>query len=171
MNAKLALAIWLSVCFVGIAVPAIIGILIGYTPNTLIASADAGKFISSNASAGGFFTPGITTIQTTTGSFIVWDQLSAQRGQPLQATETLKDGVQICVMATPRVCANLAGQWPGTLQVVPHTRHIFAPLVTHLGASGAAAWLMLGLLASLTAGVLVASVIEPSDPTKANVQA
>lgn len=161
MKSKLAAAILLGIVVIGLALPAAIGVLIGLTPNIAVASADAGQFVSANASAGGFFTPGITTVQTTKGSITVYGQLSVERGRPLLVQETLKDGLQLCVQGTSPTCADIAGKWAGKTDPVAHTRHMFAPLVTHIGAHGVAIWILIGLLMTLVAGLMG---VEASDP-------
>lgn len=164
---------WLTVIVIGLVVPAILGILIGVTPNTLVQRADAGQFVSATASAGGFFTPGLSTLQTTRGSFTIVGNLSANRGQPLQVIDRTKTGVQLCVVTTPRVCADLAGQWAGSMQPVPHVHHRFAPLVTQLGSSGVAIWIVWGVVATLLSGIAAAMATAPDArdddaPTKAS---
>lgn len=165
MKSKLAAAILLGIVVIGLALPAAIGVLIGLTPNIPVASADAGQFVSANASAGGFFTLGITTVQTTKGSITVYGQLSVERGRPLLVRETLKDGLQLCVQGNPPTCAGIAGKWAGDMEAVAHTRHMFAPLATHIGADGVAIWILIGLLMTLVAGMLG---VETSDPKEAD---
>lgn len=155
---------WFTVVTVGIVIPAILGVLIGLTPNTLVRRADAGRFVSATASAGGFFTPGLSTLQTTRGSFTIVGSLSANRGQPLEVTDSTKTGVQLCVVTTSRVCADLAGQWAGPLQAVPHVHHSFTLLVTQLGSNGVAIWLASGVLATLLASISAAVATTEPDP-------
>lgn len=148
---------WLAVIVFGILTPAVIGVLIGITPDYLVRSANAGQFVSATSSVGGFFTPGVTNIQTTRGSISVVGQLSAERGQPLQVTDYLKQGLQLCVQSQPLVCADLAGPWAGRMQPGPHRHYPFTPLVTAIGAQGVALWIMLGVLAVIASSAVVAA--------------
>lgn len=157
----LLVGIWLAVVVFGIVTPAVIGVLIGVTPDYLVRSANAGQFVSATTSAGGFFTPGVTSIQTTRGSISVVGQLSAERGQPLQVTDHLKNGLQICVQGQPPVCADLAGPWAGHMRPAPHRHYRFTSLVTAIGTHGVALWIMLGILAVFASGAVVAVVAEP----------
>lgn len=164
MKSKFATTILLSIVIIGLALPAAIGVLIGLTPNIPVASADAGQFVSANASAGGFFSLGVTTVQTTKGSITVYGQLSVERGRPLLVQETLKDGLRLCVQETPPTCAGIAGKWAGKMEPVGHTRHMFAPLATHIGADGVAIWIFWGILATVVAGLMG---VKTSDPKEA----
>lgn len=167
MKSKLASTILLGIVVLGLALPAAIGVLIGLTPNIPVASADAGQFVSANASAGGFFSLGVTTVQTTKGSITVYGQLSVERGRPLLVQETLKDGLRLCVQETPRTCAGIAGQWAGKMDPAAQSRPMFAPLVTHIGADGVAIWIFSGVLATLAAGLMG---VKTSDPKEADDQ-
>lgn len=154
MKSRLAIIIFLGMVVIGLVLPAAIGVLIGLTPNVPVASADAGQFVSANASAGGFFTPGVTTVQTTKGSITVHGQLSVERGRPLLVEETLKDGLQLCVQGNPITCTGIAGKWAGKMEPIAHDRALFTPLVSHIGANGVAVWILFGFLAALIAGLL-----------------
>lgn len=156
--------IWISIAVLGLVVPAIIGVLIGITPNPVVRSADAGQFVSATSSAGGFFTPGVTSVQTTQGSFAIVGPLSAERGQPLQVIDRLKDGLQLCLSESAPVCAPMAGPWAGQMQPVRRAHYMFEPLVTTIGAEGVAAWLALGLLAVLISGIIIAVITDPTPP-------
>ena len=161
----LLVGIWLAVVAFGIVTPAVIGVLIGVTPNYLIRSGDAGQFVSATTSAGGFFTPGVTSIQTTRGSISVFGHLSAERGQPLQVTDQLKKGLQLCVQDQPPVCSDLAGPWAGHMQTAPYRHYRFTSLVTAIGANGVALWIMLGILAVFASSAVVV-VAEPEQHKK-----
>lgn len=161
---SIAVASWLAVCVIGLIVPVILGILIGITPDHLIHRASAGQFVSANASAGGFATPGITTIQTTQGSFVVTGELSVNRGQALDVLQTLKHGPQLCVYGPTQTCADLSGKWAGPMQDVAYPHHWTNPLVTHLGAEGVSLWFVIGLFATFVWGIAMAIVTGPDKP-------
>lgn len=150
----------LIVILAGVVAPVVILILMAMTPNTLIRTGAAGRFISSNASAGGFMAPNITTVQTTSGSIAVYKTFSAPRNETLIVRETLKDGLQLCAEDKPDACVGLAGHWAGDMQPVPHDHHIFAGLVTGIGSGPAWLWLMMGIFATIVATGLVAQLID-----------
>jgi len=158
------LAVWLTTIVVGVVVPTIIGILIGRTPNYLVRSADAGQFVSATTSVGGFFAPDVTSVQTTRGSISVQGQFSAERGQAMQVTERLKDGLQLCASGRPPVCASLSGPWAGLMQRASHPYYRFAPLATTIGAGGVTVWLALGVLTTLVIPVVMSDGIDPERP-------
>jgi len=140
-----------AVAIIGLLVPVILGVLVGFTPDTTLRVGDAGTFVSSNTSAGGFAALPATTLQTSTGSIVVSRSLSVVRGQHLRVEDRLKSGLHLCVLTTPPTCADVAGLWTGQLQPVEHQRHAFAWLAEHIGMTGAAAWFLFGLIATLIA--------------------
>lgn len=158
---SLLVGVWLAIIAFGIVTPAVIGVLIGVTPDYLVRSADAGQFVSATTSAGGVLTPGVTSIQTTRGSISIVGQLSAERGQTLRVTDHLKDGLQLCVQGQPPACADLAGPWAGPMRPAPHRHYRFASLVTTIGARGVVAWILLGILAVFVSGVVVVIGADP----------
>ncbi|MGH8112980.1 MAG: hypothetical protein ACREPL_13845 [Rhodanobacteraceae bacterium] len=160
----LAASICVAIAFVGVVVPIILGILIGITPDALTHRAEVGQFVSANASAGGFMTMGVTTIQTTDGSLIVDGRLSANRGQALEVRQTLKHAPRLCIDGPRLTCADLAGPWAGPMPPVPHPHYRFAPLVVDLGADGVAIWLLFGLAATIISAAIVAIVTNPDEP-------
>lgn len=161
LKERVAIGIWISIIVVGLVVPAIVGVLIAITPNPVVGTANAGQFVSAITSDGGFFTPGVTSVQTTRGSFAVVGPLSAERGQSLQVVDRLKDDLRLCLQAPKPVCAPMAGPWAGQMQSVQRTRHLFEPLVAAIGSMGVLAWLAVGLLAVFFSGLIVAVVTSP----------
>lgn len=145
-----------AVAFLGLLAPLIIGVVAGVTPDATLAVGEAGTFVASNTSAGGFFTPSATTLQTSTGSIVVWKPLSVVHGQRLRVEDRLKSGLQLCVQTTPPICAAVAGQWTGQLQPVRQKNHAFTRLAARVGIPGAAVWFALGLIATLIAIVALA---------------
>ena len=146
---KTRLFILFAVFTAGIVFPALVLILIGATPRTILQATPVGQFVSSSASAGGFTTPGVTTVQTTRGSIIVMEQFSAEKGQPLVIVNELMNGLQLCPVGLPQGCADLMGPWAGELEPVPHAEHPFAALAAGIGAGPATGWLTIGVLISL----------------------
>jgi hypothetical protein len=144
--AKVALAV---VAIIGLLVPAIVGLIVGATPDTTMRVGDVGTFVTSNTSAGGFFTLSATTLQTSTGSIVVSRPLSVVRGQRLQVEDRLKSGLHLCVHTTPPTCADVTGQWTGQMQPVQHQRHAFAWLAARMSILSAVTWFLAGLIATL----------------------
>lgn len=169
---KSAVALWLGICCIVLGAPGGLAYLVTRTPNTLLAQADAGRFESASASAGGFFARSITTLQTTRGSFLVYGALSLQRGQRLTVTATLKDGTRLCVAGTP-VCSPLAGPFAGHLTPVPHHTPRFAGWITTVGSNGVALAFLFGILLAFGSGIVIATIVagdddasEPEDAAK-----
>lgn len=163
MKVGSALIGWLIVVLAGVVAPIVILILVTMTPNTVIRAGAAGRFISSNASAGGFMAPNITTVQTTTGSIAVYNAFSAPRDQALVVQDTLKDGLQLCAQGKPDTCVDVMGSWAGDMHPVPHAHHVFAGLVTGVGSQAAAAWLLMGIVLSIGATAILAHASEAAE--------
>jgi hypothetical protein len=160
LKESVAVVGWLITFLAGVIAPAVILVLIGMTSNTLLRAGAAGRFVSANASAGGIFSPNLTTVQTTTGSIVISNTFSAPRNQPLVVRETLKDGLQLCAQGKPDTCAGLAGSWAGDMKPIPHARPRFAGLVRGIGSRGALLWLMMGIFLSIGAAGMVAQQVE-----------
>lgn len=154
-NPRVRLFVWLAMVFGAVVVPAIIGILIGLTPNYPVRSADAGRFVSATTSVGGFFAPDVTTVQTTRGSISVDGHVSAERGQAMEIEDRLKDGLQLCVEGQSRICTKLASPWAGRMQQATHPYYPFAPLARAIGATDIATWIALGVLTTFVIGLVM----------------
>ncbi len=161
LKERVAIGIWFSIIVIGLVVPAIIGVLIGITPNPVVGTADAGQFVPATTSDGGFFTPGVTSVQTTRGSFAIVGPLSAERGQSLQVVDRLKNDLRLCLQELKPVCAPMAGPWAGQMHAIQRPHHVFEPLVTAIGSMGVLAWLAAGLLAVVLSGPIIAVVPGP----------
>lgn len=154
----------LTVVTLGLIVPAAIGVTVKWTPDTALRTGSAGTFVSAIASAGGVFTPPVTSVQSSTGSIAVQGAFSAVRSQSLIVREGLKSGMQLCVEGQPRTCSALAGVWPGELVPVAHSLPWSAPLAKHFDPGLIAPWLMLGGLATFITFVARAAKTTPPDP-------
>lgn len=111
---------WLAVMAVLWGPPCLISLGLAYTPDVVTATADTGEFVSSSAAQGGFFSPALTTVQTTTGSVVVTGSFSGARGQRLTLDRKLKSGLQLCAVDSAGSCAPVSGTWPGSLQATHH---------------------------------------------------
>lgn len=151
---------WLVVFAIGVVAPVAILILMALTPDTLLRTGAAGRFVSSTASAGGFMAPNISTVQTTTGSVAVYKTFSAPQNEMLVIRQSLKDGLQLCAEGKPDTCTELTGSWAGDMKLVPHAHHLFAGLVTDLGSRIVSLWLVVGMLATVGAAGVLAQLID-----------
>ncbi|MBN8734834.1 MAG: hypothetical protein J0H27_01045 [Xanthomonadales bacterium] len=113
---------WLALMAVLWGPPWLISLGLAYTPDVVTATAGTGEFVSSFAAQGGFFSPALTTVQTTTGSVVVTGSFSGARGQRLVLDQKLKSGLQLCVTDSAGSCAPVSGTWPGHLQATHHER-------------------------------------------------
>jgi hypothetical protein len=113
---------WLALMAVLWGPPCLISLGLAYTPDVVTATAGIGEFVSSSAAQGGFFSPALTTVQTTTGSVVVTGSFSGARGQRLALDRKLKSGLQLCVTDSVGSCALVSGTWPGRLQATQHER-------------------------------------------------
>lgn len=118
--AKIATLLLLVVFLGCIAAP--VGLMVWQAthPTTVIAEGAAGRFDSASSSAGGFFGPTLTTVQTSTGTIIVIGTFSALRGNALVVqADNEHDRLRLCTVGTRTVCARVDGDWPGTLMPTP----------------------------------------------------
>jgi hypothetical protein len=111
---------WLALMAVLWGPPCLISLGLAYTPDVVTATAGIGEFVSSSAAQGGFFSPALTTVQTTTGSVVVTGSFSGAKGQRLALDRKLKSGLQLCAIETAGSCAAVSGTWPGSLQTTRH---------------------------------------------------
>lgn len=154
---------WLVVFLVGVVAPVATMVILAVTPNALVSTGDAGRFISADASAGGFMVPSVTTVRTTTGSIAVFDTFSAPRGQPLVVQRTLKAGVQLCVDRRPDTCVPLTGAWGGDVHAVPHPHYRFAWLVQSIDGALATLWFGVGIFAVVGVTAIAAQCMDAED--------
>lgn len=163
MNLIAISVVWLVVFLGGIVAPAATLVILAVTPNVLLSTGDAGRFVSAEVSAGGFMAAGVMTVQTTAGSIAVFDTFSAPRGQPLVVQRTLKAGVQLCVDKKPDTCVPLAGAWGGDMHAVPHAHHRFAWLVRSIDSKTATLWLGMGILVVIAMTAIAAQRMDDED--------
>ena len=113
---------WLALMAVLWGPPCLISLGLAYTPDVVTATAGIGEFVSSSAAQGGFFSPALTTVQTTTGSVVVTGSFSGAKGQRLALDRKLKSGLQLCAIETAGSCAAVSGAWLGHLQATRYER-------------------------------------------------
>lgn len=163
MNLIVGSVVWLVAFLGGVVAPVATMIILAVTPNVPVSTGDAGRFISANASAGGFMAPGVTTVQTTTGSIAVYDSFSAPRRQTLVVQRTLKEGVQLCVAKRPDTCVPLTGAWGGDMHAVPHVHYRFAWLVRSVDDTAAMLWLGMGIFVVIAVTAILAQCLDAED--------
>lgn len=154
---KLKYGILFAFFVLGVALPAGLGLWSMLTPDVAIEAADAGRFVSASSRPGGLFAVTTTAVQSTRGSFTLYGNLSAARGQPLRIERRLKGRMWLCVQTKAPVCQPLAGPWAGPLQPVPHADYHLAPLYRVISPAGIGNWLLLGGVATFVALLMVAA--------------
>lgn len=121
---------------------AVMGGLYEFAPDMVTREGNAGTFVSATASPGGFFSPDMTSIQTTQGTLVVGGAVSAQRGQVLVVRDTTGNGLQVCTIELPATCMSLVGQYAGQLASIRRPPISYDTRVT-LG-STAGVWFLFG---------------------------
>lgn len=131
----------------GLIVPGAIGIWFHVTPNTVMATADAGQFES--ASHG----DDVTNILTTRGTIAVSGMLSAPRGRTLIIQRSTKQGAELCASGASNTCVALAAPWAGFMRKVPGSQEAFDFFDHGITSYSLNIWLMLGLLMTFVSGM------------------
>lgn len=149
------LAVWTLIVSVGVVVPLLLLGLIGITPDSTVSTGDAGFFVSSITSGGGFLSQAVSTVQASGGSIAVYGPVSAVRGQRIWVEDRLKSGLQLCLNGSPPACAQIAGSWSGPLRAVQYEHHVFTPLAASISEDTLARWFLWGLLLSFVSGVFL----------------
>lgn len=133
-------------------------------PTTVIAEGAAGTFESASSSAGGFFDPTLTTVQTNTGTVTVRNTFSALRGTALVVQSDNKhDRLRLCTTGTRTVCATLEGDWAGTLTPTPQARHAVNFVHHGLSSGNLDDWLALGMLGMFVAFAIAVATADRQD--------
>lgn len=153
--------VWLIVLALLWGPPCLISLGLNHTPDVVTATAEIGEFVSSTAAQGGFTTPTLTTVQTTTGSVVVTGSFSGARGQRLALDRKLKTGLQLCVAGSTQACAPVSGTWPGSLQPVPHRRPAMAFLAPMQRGDHLRSWYFFATLFTLPLSAMCALVGRP----------
>lgn len=157
---RMAIAAFIVALVLGVAAPAALLIWEAASATATIVRGDAGDFLTSTSSPGGFFAPTITSVQTSAGSIAVVGTFSAPRGRTLSIERTNKQSLRLCVAGAPASCAELVGNWPGP--VVPTTKagSVFDFQRSGLTYGNLNLWLMVGLLLSFLTMVVAAVATE-----------
>lgn len=153
--------IWLVMLALLWGPPSLVSLGLNYTPDVVTATAGVGEFVSSTAAQGGFTTPTLTTVQTTTGSVVVTGSFSGARGQRLALDRKLKTGLQLCVVETAGACAPVSGTWPGPFHPIPHRRPALAFLAPLQRGDHLRPWYFFAMLFTLPLSALCALAGRP----------
>ena len=146
---------FLLMLFGGVLVPWSIWLWFHFTPNTVLASAPVGQFVSASKGNGG------TNVQTTEGTVAIDGTLSALRGSRLVVQRSTKRGTELCVAGQSQSCVALAGPWTGPLRRVPGSGHATDFYAHGISAYTLRIWHLFGFL--MTFASLVAAAAEIGD--------
>lgn len=158
---RMAIAAFIVALVLGVAAPAALLIWEAASTTAIIVRGDAGSFLTSTSSPGGFFAPTITSVQTSAGSIAVIGTFSAPRGRALSIERTNKQGLRLCVTGAPASCAELVGNWPGPVVTTTEAGSVFDFQRSGLTYGNLNLWLMVGLLLSFLTMVVAAVATEP----------
>ena len=139
----------------GVLVPWSIWLWFHFTPNTVLASADVGQFVSASKGSDG------STVQTTRGTIAIDGTLSALRGSLLVVQRSTKRGTELCVAGEPQSCVVLAGPWSGPLRRVPGSGHATDFYAHGISAYSLRVWRLFGFLMAFFS--LIAAGVEITD--------
>jgi hypothetical protein len=153
---RVSIAAFVAALILGVVTPAALLIWEGASATAIVLRGDAGAFIASTSSPGGFFSPTMTSVQTTMGSIAVTGAFSAPRGQALTIERTNKQSLQLCAAGVPASCANIVGTWPGQVPVTLEADGVFDFQRSGLTYDNLGFWLMVGLFLSFIATIAVA---------------
>ncbi|HEU0198704.1 MAG TPA: hypothetical protein VFQ88_16010 [Nevskiaceae bacterium] len=148
----------------GIVAPTVLMLWEAVHATTVIAEGSAGRFESASSSPGGFFSPTLTSVQTSTGTITVKGTFSALRGEPIIVTADNKhDSLRLCTMGARTVCATLDGGWAGTLMPTPRARHTVNFVRHGFSIHNLDQWLAFGMLATLAAFAIAVATAGRQD--------
>ncbi|HEX7325862.1 MAG TPA: hypothetical protein VF292_10995 [Rhodanobacteraceae bacterium] len=146
---------FLLVLLVGVAVPVALLIWQSVTTAVAVRTSDAGTFVSATASQGGYFSPTLTNVQTTTGSVVVEGTFSAPRGRTLAIEDLNKNGLHLCAIGDLDSCLPISGHWAGHLVPTPQAARVFNFVRYGLSTYNLQRWMAFGLIFAFVALALV----------------
>lgn len=136
------LAFFIGAALAGVVAPAVVGILRGATPDSLIARADVGVFVSSHPASG--WVPTVTSVQTDRGSFSVVGHFSGVRGAPVELQDREVSGEQLCAVGGD-ACAGLSGVSVVKLTIVSRPHGVRFWLARRVDDQTLGLWLLIGV--------------------------
>lgn len=129
-----------------------------FTPNTVLASADVGRFVSAGKGNDA------TNIQTTQGTIAIEGTLSVLRGSRLSVQRSTKRGTELCVNGAPRSCVALAGPWTGPLHAIPGVPRAVNFYSVGISAYTLRIWLLLGFITTFASFMAACVEIHDNHP-------
>lgn len=154
----LAQILFVLMLFGGVLVPWSIWLWFHFTPNTVLASADVGRFVSAGKGNGG------ANVQTTEGTVAIDGTLSALRGSRLVVQRSTKRGTELCVADQQDSCVALAGPWAGPLRRVPGSQRVTDFYAHGISAYTLRIWQLFGFLLTFASLVAAAAEIDDNHP-------
>lgn len=146
---------FVAIFVLGLLIPGAIGLWFYFTPNAVIATADAGKFETASAS------DGTTYVQTTVGTIAIGGTFSAPRGRALMIQRSIKRGEELCAAGAFDSCVPLESPWVGPMHEIPRPRWLVDFHGHGISSRKLALWLMAGFL--MTFFVAIAAGVEFMD--------
>lgn len=161
-----------SIVLVGVVMPIGIRTWRSLTPTVALRSGDAGIFISSTATAGGFFSGTLSSVQTTAGSVTVEGVFNAAKGQALKINDLNKDGLQLCAAGDLTTCLRVEGTWSGPLKPATDSHRAFDFERYGLDSASVGTWLVFGVLFSFFSLVTAIAIsVKPSADSESDCRA
>lgn len=142
----------------GVVVPWAIWWWFHATPNTVVATADVGQFVS--ASKGN----GATNVQTTKATVAIDGTLSAMRGSKLLVQRSTKRGMELCVADAQQSCVALASPWPGPMRAVPGSAHAVDFYAHGISAYTLRIWHVFGFLMAFCSLIAAGAEMNQNHP-------
>lgn len=149
---------FLLMLFGGVLVPWSIWLWFHFTPNTVLASADVGQFVSASKGSGG------TNVQTTEGTVAIEGTLSALRGSRLVVQRSTKRGTELCVAGQQASCVALSGSWTGPLRPIPGSGHATDFYAHGISAYTLRIWRLFGFLVTFASLLAASAEIADNHP-------
>jgi len=157
-KSHMAQIVFLFMLLGGVLVPWSIWLWFHFTPNTVLASTDVGRFVSASKGSGG------TNVQTTEGTVAIDETLSALRGSLLVVQRSTKRGTELCIAGEPQSCVALSGPWTGPLQLVPGSEQATNFYAHGISAYTLRIWRVFGFLMAFASLIAAGAEITDNHP-------
>lgn len=144
--------------FGGIVVPWAISWWFQSTPNTVLATADVGNFVTARKGNGA------TNVQTTAATIAIDGTLSALRGSELVVQRSTKRGTELCVAGAQQSCVALASPWPGSMRAVTGSKHSVDFYAHGISAYTLRIWHVFGFLMAFCSFIAAGAEMNQNHP-------
>ena len=143
-----------SLLSLAVVVPsAVLLLMLQFTAPVVMSTGNAGTF------QGVVSGKDLSNVRTSLGALTVEGGFSAPTGQPLLLRYTNKRGLQLCPVADPDACAEVAGPWAGRMQPVAYAHHWYTVDFARHGINpGSLPGILLMGIITLLASLLVSAV-------------